>query len=267
MASSSSKTLMDLFKQPAAKRLKRVSSPSSADNSFSSSLSGEDGGNKDPKNTMLTSEQKSRMEFNKSLAKAKMNLKLCSDKISKLNANGDGVGYVKLEELLVEETWLEALPGEFQKPYAKHLCRFVEKEISGGVPIYPPQHLIFNALNTTSFDRVKAVIIGQDPYHGPGQAMGLSFSVPRGVKVPSSLVNIYKELKQDLGCSIPLHGNLEQWALQFVRSKATSCYQYVKRRFLGEPRGEANQKYPEVIVGGESLKRRTLCNSGRTPSR
>ncbi|XP_009769956.1 uracil-DNA glycosylase, mitochondrial-like isoform X1 [Nicotiana tabacum] len=228
MASSSSKTLMDLFKQPAAKRLKRVSSPSSADNSFSSSLSGEDGGNKDPKNTMLTSEQKSRMEFNKSLAKAKMNLKLCSDKISKLNANGtekaslvyqllgDGVGYVKLEELLVEETWLEALPGEFQKPYAKHLCRFVEKEISGGVPIYPPQHLIFNALNTTSFDRVKAVIIGQDPYHGPGQAMGLSFSVPRGVKVPSSLVNIYKELKQDLGCSIPLHGNLEQWALQGV---------------------------------------------------
>lgn len=74
---------------------------------------------------------------------------------------GDVVGYVKLEELLVEETWLEALPGEFQKPYAKNLCRFVEKEFSGGVPIYPPQHLIFNALNTTSFDRVKAVIIGQ----------------------------------------------------------------------------------------------------------
>nr|XP_018630551.1 uracil-DNA glycosylase, mitochondrial [Nicotiana tomentosiformis]XP_033515184.1 uracil-DNA glycosylase, mitochondrial [Nicotiana tomentosiformis] len=220
MASSSSKTLKDLFKQPAAKRLKRVSSPSSADNfissAFSSSLSDEDGDNKDPKDTMLTSEQKSRMEFNKSLAKAKMNLKLCSDKISKLNANGDVVGYVKLEELLVEETWLEALPGEFQKPYAKNLCRFVEKEFSGGVPIYPPQHLIFNALNTTSFDRVKAVIIGQDPYHGPGQAMGLSFSVPRGVKVPSSLVNIYKELKQDLGCSIPLHGNLEQWALQGV---------------------------------------------------
>ncbi|XP_019226516.1 PREDICTED: uracil-DNA glycosylase, mitochondrial-like [Nicotiana attenuata] len=124
---------MDLFKQLAAKRLKRVSSPSSADNfissALSSSLSGEDGGNKDPKDTMLTSDQKSRMEFNKSLAKAKMNLKLCSDKISKLNANGEGVGYVKLEELLVEETWLEALPGEFQKPYAKNLCRFVEKDL------------------------------------------------------------------------------------------------------------------------------------------
>nr|XP_009774254.1 PREDICTED: uncharacterized protein LOC104224332 [Nicotiana sylvestris] len=110
---------MDLFKQPVTKRLKRISSPSSADNfissALSSSLSNENGGNKDPKDTMLTSDQKSRMEFNKSLAKAKMNLKLCSD-----NANGDGVGYVKLEELLVEETWLEALPGEFQKPYAKN---------------------------------------------------------------------------------------------------------------------------------------------------
>lgn len=68
---------------------------------------------------------------------------------------------MKLQELLIEETWLEALPGEFQKPYAGNLCKFVEKEISGGVPIYPPLHLIFNALNTTSFDRVKAVIIGQ----------------------------------------------------------------------------------------------------------
>ncbi|XP_019231698.1 PREDICTED: uracil-DNA glycosylase, mitochondrial-like [Nicotiana attenuata] len=127
------KTLMDLFKQPAAKQLKRVSSPFSADNfissALSSSLSGEDGGNKDPKDKMLTSDQKSRMEFNKSLAKAKMNLKLCSDKISMLNANGDGIGYVKLEELLVEETWLEALPGEFQKPYAKNLSRFVEKDL------------------------------------------------------------------------------------------------------------------------------------------
>lgn len=74
----------------------------------------------------------------------------------------DGVGYVKLKELLVEETWLEVLPDELEKPYAEKLCKFVESEIcSGSVPIYPPQNLIFNALNTTSFDRVKAVIIGQ----------------------------------------------------------------------------------------------------------
>lgn len=115
----------------------------------------------------------------------------------------------------MEETWLEALPGELQKPYAKNLCKFVENEIcKGSVPIYPPQHLIFNALNSTPFDTLKAVIIGQDPYHGPGQAMGLSFSVPDGVKPPSSLVNIFKELHQDLGCSIPSHGNLEKWAIQ-----------------------------------------------------
>lgn len=212
-----SKTLMDVFKQPAAKRLKQVSSTENFICSALSSSSSCKEAEEEPKDvTSLTSEQKSRMEFNRSLAKAKRNLKLCSQKISKLNPNGEGVGYVKLQELLIEETWLEALPGEFQKPYAGNLCKFVEKEINGGVPIYPPQHLIFNALNTTSFDRVKAVIIGQDPYHGPGQAMGLSFSVPKGVKVPSSLMNIYKELKQDLGCSIPLHGNLEQWAVQGV---------------------------------------------------
>ncbi|CAN1297665.1 Uracil-DNA glycosylase, mitochondrial, partial [Linum perenne] len=118
----------------------------------------------------------------------------------------------------VEETWQEALPGELQKPYAKTLCSFVESEIhGGGVPVYPPQHLVFNALNTTPFDRVKVVIIGQDPYHGPGQAMGLSFSVPEGVKSPSSLVNIFKELKQDVGCSVPSHGNLEKWAIQVMQ--------------------------------------------------
>lgn len=158
------------------------------------------------------------MEFNKALAKSKRNLKRCSDVVSKSTSKGiDGVGYVKLKELLVEETWLEVLPGELEKPYAEKLCKFVESEIScGSVPIYPPQNLIFNALNTTSFDRVKAVIIGQDPYHGPGQAMGLSFSVPNGVKVPSSLVNIYKELQQDLSCSIPSSGNLEKWAVQGV---------------------------------------------------
>ena len=122
---------------------------------------------------------------------------------------------MKLEELVVEDTWLTALPSELNKPYAVNLSKFVESEISGGgVPIYPPTHLIFNALNSTPFDRVKAVILGQDPYHGPGQAMGLSFSVPEGVKVPSSLVNIFKELHKDVGCSIPSHGNLEKWAVQ-----------------------------------------------------
>lgn len=122
-----------------------------------------------------------------------------------------------MEELLVEDSWLEALPGELQKPYALNLCKFVESEICAAkLPVYPPTQLIFNALNSTPFHIVKVVILGQDPYHGPGQAMGLSFSVPEGIKVPSSLVNIFKELKRDLGCSIPSHGNLEKWAVQGV---------------------------------------------------
>ncbi|KAK9274907.1 hypothetical protein L1049_022161 [Liquidambar formosana] len=222
---ASSKTLMDLF-QP-AKRLKV--SPSSSSNSSKAlqsmtisslckSVTTDSSGDThidSQSSSSLTLEQKSRIDFNKSLAKSKLNLRLCSQKVS--TSKAEGVGFVKLDELLVEETWLEALPGELQKPYAKSLCTFVEREIcSGGVPIYPPQHLIFNALNCTPFDRVKAVIIGQDPYHGPGQAMGLSFSVPDGVKVPSSLVNIFKELQKDLGCSIPSHGNLERWAVQGV---------------------------------------------------
>lgn len=123
---------------------------------------------------------------------------------------------MKLSELLVEETWLGALPGELQKPYALNLCKFLQTEAcsGAGVPIYPPPHLIFNALNSTPFNAVKAVILGQDPYHGPGQAMGLSFSVPEGVKLPSSLLNIFKELHKDLGCSVPSHGNLQKWAVQ-----------------------------------------------------
>ncbi|KAL5578366.1 hypothetical protein UlMin_020065 [Ulmus minor] len=206
---SKSKTLTDFFAaKPPAKRFK----PSSDLNPFSNGIS-----DSDSSSSVLNAHQKSRMEFHKLLANAKRNLKICSERVSKATVEG-GAGYVKLEELLVEKSWLEALPGEFQKPYSKNLCKFVETEMcgAGGVPIYPPSHLIFNALNSTPFHTVKAVILGQDPYHGPGQAMGLSFSVPEGVKVPSSLSNIFKELKQDLGCSIPSHGNLEKWAVQGV---------------------------------------------------
>ncbi|KAK2977806.1 hypothetical protein RJ640_006298 [Escallonia rubra] len=273
---ATSRTLMDMF-QPAAKRFKAVSPspPSDPSKSLPKLITTVQSSHD------LTPDQKSRMEFNKSLAKSRRNLKICSERIAHAIAGEGNLPLnLKLEGLLVEETWLEALPGEFQKPYAKKLCEFVESELSGSVPVYPPPHMIFNALNSTSFDRVKAVIIGQighgkqkhlpinvflngqeptrsiqtykghearhssdeqnheilevetctltdhtlkegivhveDPYHGPGQAMGLSFSVPEGVKVPSSLVNIYKELQQDLKCSIPSHGNLERWAVQGV---------------------------------------------------
>ncbi|KAE8661507.1 Uracil-DNA glycosylase [Hibiscus syriacus] len=194
MAAASSKTITDFF-HPNPATAKRRKLTTSSDYQPPSSL---------------TAQQKSRIELNRYLAKSKRNLKICSQKV-------EGSRYVKLEELLLEDTWVEALPGELQKPYAINLCKFVEAEIcNSGVSVYPPQHLIFNALNSTPFHRVKAVIIGQDPYHGPGQAMGLSFSVPEGVKIPSSLVNIFKELKQDLGCSIPSNGNLEKWAVQGV---------------------------------------------------
>ncbi|CAN1297664.1 Uracil-DNA glycosylase, mitochondrial [Linum perenne] len=211
-SAASSRTIMDLFNPSKRQKLSSPSKPSLLPPTKSSAA----GDSSPPLSTSaLSDDQKSRAEFNKLRAKSKRNLKLCSQLVS--NSKEEGVGYVKLEELLVEETWQEALPGELQKPYAKTLCSFVESEIhGGGVPVYPPQHLVFNALNTTPFDRVKVVIIGQDPYHGPGQAMGLSFSVPEGVKSPSSLVNIFKELKQDVGCSVPSHGNLEKWAIQGV---------------------------------------------------
>ncbi|KAJ4839442.1 hypothetical protein Tsubulata_025350 [Turnera subulata] len=220
MAPPSSKTIMDLF-QP-AKRIKLSSSPPSSPGSLkplAKTIAGSASSSDD-----LTVEQKARIELNKLRAKCKLNLKACSELVSlakdKIDSNSiseTNGGYVKLEELLVEETWREALPGELQKPYARNLCTFLESEIRrGSVPIYPPQDLIFNALNSTPFDALKAVIIGQDPYHGPRQAMGLSFSVPHGIKPPSSLVNIFKELKADLGCTIPSHGNLESWAFQGV---------------------------------------------------
>ncbi|KAF4348605.1 hypothetical protein G4B88_024083, partial [Cannabis sativa] len=162
----------------------------------------------------LSDQEKSRIEFQKLVANAKRNLKLCSDRVEQAS----GKLPPNLEDLLVEDSWLEALPGELHKPYATTLSNFLQAEsrASAAVHIYPPPQLIFNALNSTPFDNLKAVILGQDPYHGPGQAMGLSFSVPEGVKIPSSLLNIFKELKQDLGCSVPSHGNLEKWAVQGV---------------------------------------------------
>lgn len=116
----------------------------------------------------------------------------------------------------IEEGWLRALGPEFQKPYFAELKQFLLDEKNAGKVVYPPGPLIFNAFNTTPFDEVKVVILGQDPYHGPGQAHGLCFSVQHGVKPPPSLVNIYKEMKTDLGLNPPSHGNLEKWAQQGV---------------------------------------------------
>lgn len=121
-----------------------------------------------------------------------------------------------MSNVQIEDSWKETLADEFKQPYFQSLATFLKKEKQAGKQIYPPGSLIFNAFNTTPFEKVKVVILGQDPYHNPGQAMGLSFSVPRGVRVPPSLKNIYKELQSDLGVTPPQHGDLTHWAEQGV---------------------------------------------------
>jgi uracil-DNA glycosylase len=115
----------------------------------------------------------------------------------------------------IEDSWKQHLQGEFDKPYFSTLISAVRQEYTQ-YPCYPPGRLIFNAFNLCPFDKVKVVIIGQDPYHEPGQAMGLSFSVPDGIQMPPSLINIYKEIEQDLGTPVPHTGDLTHWAEQGV---------------------------------------------------
>ncbi len=119
-------------------------------------------------------------------------------------------------DVQIEQSWKDQLKEEFAKPYFAQIVGFLKQEKQAGKTIYPPGKLIFNAFNTTPFDKVKVVILGQDPYHNPRQAHGLSFSVPQGVAAPPSLVNIFKEIHEDLGIDIPNHGNLEKWAHQGV---------------------------------------------------
>ena len=115
----------------------------------------------------------------------------------------------------IEEGWKKALAPEFEKDYFVRLTDFVRQEYQQ-TTVYPPGRLIFNAFNLCPFDKVKVVIIGQDPYHGPGQAHGLCFSVNDGVAFPPSLQNIFKEIHDDLGMPIPASGNLTRWAEQGV---------------------------------------------------
>ena len=118
-------------------------------------------------------------------------------------------------DVKIEPSWKELLQDEFEKPYFSELIQFVKNEYKT-TKIYPPGKLIFNAFDHCPAEQTKVVILGQDPYHGPGQAHGLCFSVKKGVDVPPSLVNIYKELHDDLGCTIPDHGCLTKWANQGV---------------------------------------------------
>jgi len=120
-------------------------------------------------------------------------------------------------DVQIHPSWKEVLKEEFNKPYFKQIVTFLRAEKANGKHIFPPGPLIFNAFNQTPWNKVSVVIIGQDPYHGAGQAHGLSFSVPNGIKPPPSLVNIFKELKTDIGMDMPVqYGNLTKWAQQGV---------------------------------------------------
>ena len=119
--------------------------------------------------------------------------------------------------IALEPSWLAILQEEFEKPYMVNLRKFLQNEKEAGQVVYPKNADIFRAFNDTPFDKVKVVILGQDPYHGPNQAHGLSFSVQKGIAIPKSLINIYKELATDIpGFTKPAHGNLEEWAKQGV---------------------------------------------------
>ena len=120
-----------------------------------------------------------------------------------------------MKKVDIESSWYNLLENEFEKGYFTKLREFVKNEYSNKI-IFPPAKLIFNAFNLTPVEKVKVIIIGQDPYHGEGQAHGLSFSVPKGIKTPPSLLNIYKELKSDIDKDIPNHGLLEDWANQGI---------------------------------------------------
>ncbi|MDR1198495.1 MAG: uracil-DNA glycosylase [Prevotellaceae bacterium] len=119
-------------------------------------------------------------------------------------------------EVQIEQSWQRILQSEFDKPYFEKITDFVKSEIRAGKTIFPSGKLIFNAFEKTPFDKLKVVILGQDPYHGAGQAHGLCFSVQRGIKPPPSLINIYREIENDIGVTPPNHGCLEKWTQQGV---------------------------------------------------
>ena len=126
------------------------------------------------------------------------------------------------DRVKLEESWKAALKEEFEQPYMKQLGEFLRREKAAGKVIYPPGPLIFSALNSTPLEQVRVVILGQDPYHGAGQAHGLCFSVQPGVAPPPSLQNIFKELRRDLNLDVPSHGYLQYWADQGVLMLNTS---------------------------------------------
>jgi uracil-DNA glycosylase len=142
--------------------------------------------------------------------------------------------------------WLEVLAAEFEQDYMKQLRSFLLERSRAGAVIYPPGKQIFNALDSTPLSQVKVVILGQDPYHGPGQAHGLCFSVQPGVRPPPSLVNIFKEIHDDLGCPVPDHGHLQAWTERGVL--LLNAVLTVERGNAGAHQGKGWEPFTDAIV-------------------
>jgi uracil-DNA glycosylase len=181
----------------------------------------------------------------------------------------------KVAAMAPKTDWNPLLSGEFDKPYWAELMRFVATERARG-PVYPPKDDVFAALHLTPHASVKALILGQDPYHGPGQAHGLCFSVRSGVPKPPSLANIHQELHDDLGCPIPTHGSLESWACNgvlllnatlTVRARQAASHQRRGWETFTDRVIEAVNDKPERVVfilwGSSARKKKALIDRGR----
>lgn len=161
-----------------------------------------------------------------------------------------------MADVKIEASWKAALADQFDQAYFEALVQYLKKEKMAGKKIYPPGPLIFNAFAQTPFEAVKVIILGQDPYHNPGEAMGLSFSVPRGVRVPPSLKNIYKELHADLNITPAQHGDLSHWAKQGVfllNSMLT-----VEHKKAGSHRKVGWQNFTDAVIRQLSREREGL---------
>ena len=158
-----------------------------------------------------------------------------------MNAGDTDMGKVQLHE-----SWLSRLEGEFQKEYMHKLREFLVTRKQHQAVIYPPGDQIFNALNSTPFGQVRVVILGQDPYHGPGQAHGLCFSVQPGVRIPPSLANIYREIHADLGIAPPHHGYLQSWTEQVVL--LLNAVLTVERGQAGSHQGKGWEVLTDAVV-------------------
>jgi uracil-DNA glycosylase len=148
-------------------------------------------------------------------------------------------------DVKIEESWKTHLRQEFEKPYFRTLTGFIRNEYAAKT-VYPPARLIFNAFDNCPFDRVKVVIVGQDPYHEPGQAHGLCFSVNDGVQIPPSLVNIYKEIEDDLGVSAPRSGDLTRWAEQGVLLLNATLT--VQAHRAGSHQGKGWEEFTDAVI-------------------